>query len=163
MAIINEYKATFPIKNTSWQTNTVYINATSMEKAVNMLTLEYGEEPTDCVRIRDNVLTEVTSATTVNFQIKSYYIDEEEQEIEVPNCIAYPTSLPTATRGNTVYLSAPNYQFVETEDEEEITRTYTFEKWVYDGNEFTDNPHEFVIPLDESITDVIVKAIYSRV
>ena len=160
MAEINQYKVTYPITINNFESNSYYINATSMEKAVEMSNLEHGSEPTICARVHDNVLTEVTSATTVNFQIKSYYIDEDTQEeIEVPNCVAYPTSIPTAPRGNTVYLSAPNYQF----EEDDILRTYTFEKWVYNTDEFTDNPHEFVIPLDESVTNVVIKAIYNRV
>ena len=40
---------------------------------------------------------------------------------------------------------------------------YEFEKWIIDDEEFTDNPHEFVISLDESVTDVIIKAIYTRI
>ena len=160
MAIINQYKATYPSTINNFESDSFYINATSMEKAVEMAKLQYGSEPTICTRVHDNVLTEVTSATTVNFQIKSYYIDEDTQEeIEVPNCVAYPTSIPNTPRGNTVYLSAPNYQF----EEDDVLRTYTFEKWIYNNEEFTDNPHEFVIPLDESVTDVIIKAIYTRV
>lgn len=160
MPIINQYKVTYSSTVNNFESNSYYINATSMEKAVEMSNLEHGSEPTICARVHDNVLTEVTSATTVNFQIKSYYIDEDTQEeIEVPNCVAYPTSIPTAPRGNTVYLSAPNYQF----EEDDILRTYTFEKWVYNTDEFTDNPHEFVIPLDESVTNVVIKAIYNRV
>lgn len=160
MPIINQYKVTYPSTVNNFESNSYYINATSMKKAVEMSNLEHGSEPTICTRVHDNILTEVTSVTTVNFQIKSYYIDEDTQEeIEVPNCVAYPTSIPTAPRGNTVYLSAPNYQF----EEDDILRTYTFEKWVYNTDEFTDNPHEFVIPLDESVTNVVIKAIYNRV
>lgn len=160
MAIINEYKATYPIRNTTWQTENVYINATSMEKAVNMLNAQYGNEPEIISKIRDNVLTEVTSASTVTFYIKSYYIDEDtQQEIEVPSCISYPPIITDCQRGTTVYMSAPNYQI----SEEGILRTYTFEKWVYGTEEWTDNPHMFTIPLDESVTEVTVKAIYERV
>lgn len=163
MAIINQYKATYPIANTSFQTNEVYVNATSMEKAVSLLNLRYENEPNIISKLRDNVLTEVTSETTVNFQIKSYYIDEDTQEeIEIPECVAYPTIISNAVRGNTVYMSAPNYQFTEIVNEE-ITRTYTFEKWIYDNEEYTNNPQEFVIPLDESVTTVTMKAIYTRI
>ena len=71
MAIINQYKVTYPSTVNNFESDSFYINATSMEKAVEMSTLEHGLEPTICTRIHDNVLTEVTSATTVNFQIKS--------------------------------------------------------------------------------------------
>ena len=163
MAVINQYKATYPSTVNNFESDSHYINATSMEKAVEMATLQYGKEPTICTKIRENVLTEVTSSTTVNFQIKSYYIDEDtQQEIEVSKCVAYPTSIPNATRGNTVYLSSPNYTFTEMINEDEITITYTFEKWVIVNEEFTDNPHEYVIPLDESVTDIIIKAIYTK-
>lgn len=158
MAIINQYKTTYPSTVNTFECDTYFINATSMEKAVEMATLQYGKEPTICTKTQENVLTEVTSATTVNFQIKSFYIDEDTQEeIEVPNCIAYPTTIANATRGTTVYLSAPTYQF----EEDDVLRTYTFEKWIYNDTELENNI--FIIPLDESITDVIIKAIYTRV
>lgn len=38
MAIINQYKAIYPIINSRFENEDVYINATSMEKAVNMIT-----------------------------------------------------------------------------------------------------------------------------
>lgn len=159
MAVINQYKGTYPSTVNNFESDYYFVNATSMEKAVNMLTTQYGKEPTIIAKLQDNVLTEVTSETNVNFQIKSYYIDEDtQQEIEVSKCIAYPTSIPNATRGNIVYLSAPNYTFIENE----ISVTYTFEKWIINDEEFTDNPHEYVIPLDESVTDIIIKAIYTK-
>ena len=65
-----------------------------MEKAVNMITTEKGSEPIMISKIHDNVLTEPTEETTVAFEIKSYYIDEESgEEIEVP----------AQTRGGTAY------------------------------------------------------------
>jgi len=163
MAIINQYKATYPSKVNNFESDNFYINATSMETAVKMANLQYGEEPTICTKIRDNVLTEVTSATTVNFQIKSYYIDEESgEEIEVPNCIAYPTSISACTRGSTLYMQTPNYSFTEEVEGEEVTVNYIFEKWIYDEIEYTNNPQIFTIPLDEEITSVSIKAIYTR-
>ena len=163
MAIVNEYKASFPLKNTMWQNDIVYVNATSMEKAVNMLNSQFGEEPTIITKIRDNVLTEITEETTVNFQIKSYYIDSESgDEIEIPNCVAYPNELNNATRGNTVYLSAPNYTFTESIEGYNVEINYIFNKWIYETEEYIDNPHMFIIPLDESVTNVVVKAIYTK-
>lgn len=169
MAIINQYRAIYPVEKTYFETSETYVNATSMEKAVSMLNSQYGSEPIIISKIRDNVLTE-NPETYVNFEIKSYYFDEDtQQEIEIPNCIAYPTSIPNAVRGNTVYLSAPNYTFnelIEDDDEliedEEISVTYTFEKWIYDNEEFTDNPYVFTIPLDEEITEITIKAIYIK-
>lgn len=163
MAIINQYRAIYPVEKTYFETSETYINATSMEKAVSMLHTQYGSEPITISKIRDDVLTEITSETSVNFEIKSYYFDEDtQQEIEIPNCIAYPTSIPNAVRGNTVYLSAPNYTFNELIEDEEISITYTFEKWIYDNEEFTDNPYVFTIPLDEGITEITIKAIYIK-
>lgn len=160
MAILNEYRATYPISNTTWQTENVYVNATSMEKAVNMLSSQYGNEPDVISKIRDNVLTEVTDATTVLFDIKSYYIDEDtQQEVLVSSCIGYPPLITNAQRGTTVYMTAPSYQI----EEEGVLRTYTFNKWIYGTEEWTDNPHMFVIPLDESVSQVTVKVIYDRV
>ena len=163
MAIINQYRAIYPVEKTYFETSETYINATSMEKAVSMLHTQYGLEPITISKIRDDVLTEITSETSVNFEIKSYYFDEDtQQEIEIPNCIAYPTSIPNAVRGNTVYLSAPNYTFNELIEDEEISVTYTFEKWIYNNEEFTDNPYVFTIPLDEEITEITIKAIYIK-
>lgn len=163
MAVINEYKVTYPSTVNNFESDLHYINATSMEKAVEMSKLEYGLEPTICTKVRENVLTEITSATTVDFQLKSYYIDEESgEEIEVPNCVAYPTSVPSCTRGSTLYMQTPNYSFTEEIEGEEVTVNYTFEKWVYGQTEYTNNPQIFTIPLDEEITLVNVKAIYVR-
>ena len=163
MAIINQYKAIYPIINSRFENEDVYINATSMEKAVNMITTEKGSEPIMISKIHDNVLTEPTEETTVAFEIKSYYIDEESgEEIEVPNCIAYPTSVPSCTRGSTLYMQTPNYSFIEIVEEEEITVNYTFKKWIYNETEYTSNPQIFTIPLDEEVSSVSVKAIYTR-
>ena len=73
MAIVNEYKGRYPSEVNNFETDSFYVNATSMEKAVSMLTLEHGKEPTICTKIRDNVLTEITNETTVNIEVKSYY------------------------------------------------------------------------------------------
>lgn len=75
MAIINQYKAIYPITNSRFENEDVYINTTSMEKAVNMITTEKGSEPMMISKIHDNVLTEPTEETTVAFEIKSYYIE----------------------------------------------------------------------------------------
>ncbi len=163
MAVINQYKATYPSKVNNFESDSFYINANSMQKAVEMASIQYGNEPTICTKIRDNVLTEITESTTVDFQIKSYYIDEDtQQEIEVPNCIAYPTSVPSCTRGSTLYMQTPNYSFTEEVEGEEVTTNYTFEKWVYGEIEYTNNPQIFTIPLDEEISSVSIKAIYTR-
>lgn len=162
MAILNEYKTTYPNTSNNFETDSFYINATSMEKAVQMATLQYGSEPTICTKIRNNVLTEITSETTVDFQIKSYYIDESSEEIEIPNCVAYPTSVPNCARGSTLYMQTPNYSFAEEIEGKEVTVNYTFEKWVYGQTEYTNNPQIFTIPLDEEITSVSIKAIYTR-
>ena len=164
MAIINQYKAVYPLENTRFENEDVYINATSMEKAVSMITTEKGSEPIMISKIHDNVLTEPTEETTVAFEIKSYYIDEESsEEIEVPNCVAYPTSVPSCTRGSTLYMQTPNYSFKEEIEGEEVTVSYIFEKWVYDEIEYTSNPQIFTIPLDEEISSVSIKAIYIRI
>ena len=163
MAIINQYKAIYPIANSRFENETYYINATSMEKAVDLIATAIGTDPIMISKIHDNVLTEPTEETTVTFEIKSYYIDEESgEEIEVPNCIAYPTSVPSCTRGSTLYMQTPNYSFKEEIDGEEVTVNYTFEKWVYGEIEYTNNPQIFTIPLNEEITSVSVKAIYTR-
>ena len=162
MAIINQYKAIYPIVNSRFENEDVYINATSMEKAVNMITTEKGSEPIMISKIHDNVLTEPTEASTVAFEIKSYYIDEESGEVEVPNCVAYPTSVPSCTRGTTLYMQSPNYSFTEEVEDEEVTVNYTFEKWVYGQTEYTNNPQIFTIPLNENISSVSIKAIYTR-
>lgn len=163
MAIVNQYKAVYPIENTKFENEDIFINATSMEKAVNMITTEKGSEPILISKIHDNVLTEATEETTVSFEIKSYYIDETSgEETEVSKCIAYPTSIPNATRGNTIYLSAPNYSFTEEIEGEEVTVNYTFKKWLYGEIEYTNNPQIFTIPLDEEISSVGIKAIYTR-
>lgn len=163
MAIINQYKAVYPLENTRFENEDVYINATSMEKAVNMITTEKGSEPIMISKIHDNVLTEPTEETTVAFEIKSYYIDEESgEEIEVPNCVAYPTSISTCTRGSTLYMQSPNYSFTEEVEGEKVTVNYTFEKWVYGEIEYTNNPQIFTIPLNEDISSVSIKAIYTR-
>ena len=163
MAIINQYKAIYPIINSRFENEDVYINATSMEKAVNMITTEKGSEPIMISKIHDNGLTEPTEETTVAFEIKSYYINEESgEEIEVPNCIAHPTSVPSCTRGSTLYMQTPNYSFTEIVEEEEITVNYNFKKWIYNETEYTSNPQIFTIPLDEEISSVSIKAIYVR-
>ena len=95
--------------------------------------------------------------------VNSYYIDEESsEEIEVPNCVAYPTSVPSCTRGSTLYMQTPNYSFKEEIEGEEVTVNYTFEKWVYDEIEYINNPQIFTIPLDEKVSSVSIKAIYTR-
>ena len=157
MAVVNQYKANYPIKN-SYQTDTVFINATSMEKAVNMLNTQYGSEPTFITKIHDNVLTEITDETTVSINADSYYIDDEEQEIPIPECKVYPTSISNVKRGNTVYFTAPNYTFYE----EDVPTIWILDKWIYNGEEFTDNPYLFTVPLDESITDIEIKVIYKK-
>lgn len=163
MAIINQYKAIYPIANSRFENETYYINATSMEKAVDLIATAIGTDPIMISKIHDNVLTEPTEETTVAFEIKSYYIDEESgEEIEVPNCIAYPTSVPSCTRGSTLYMQTPNYSFKEEIDGEEVTVNYTFEKWVYGEIEYTNNPQIFTIPLNEEVSSVSVKAIYTR-
>lgn len=163
MAIINQYKAIYPIINSRFENETYYINATSMEKAVDLIATAIGTDPIMISKIHDNVLTEPTEETTVAFEIKSYYINEESgEEIEVPNCIAYPTSVPSCTRGSTLYMQTPNYSFKEEIDGEEVTVNYIFEKWVYDEIEYTNNPQIFTIPLNEEITSVSIKAIYTR-
>ena len=163
MSVINQYKAVYPIENTRFENEDVYINATSMEKAVNLISTERGAEPIIISKVRDNVLTEPTEETTVEFEIKSYYIDEESgEEIEVPNCIAYPTSIPNCTRGSTLYMQTPNYSFVEEIEGEGVTVNYAFEKWIYGEIEYANNPQIFTIPLDEEISSVSVKAIYTR-
>ena len=63
MAIINQYKAIYPIVNSRFENEDIYINATSMEKAVNMITTEKGSEPIMISKIHDNVLTEPTEET----------------------------------------------------------------------------------------------------
>ena len=157
MAIINQYKAIYPIEN-SFETETLYINATSMEKAVQLISTEKGSEPKIISKQIDNILTESTSETAISFEIKSYYISDDE-EIEIPNCIAYPTSLNNCTRGSTVYMQSPEYyEFVENE----INVKYTFLKWVYNDIEYSENPQIFTLPLDESINLVTIKAIYER-
>ena len=163
MAIINQYKAIYPIVNSRFENEDVYINATSMEKAVNMITTEKGSEPIMISKIHDNVLTESTQETTVAFEIKSYYVDEESsEEVEVPNCVGYPTSVPSCTRGSTLYMQTPNYSFTEIVEEEEITVNYNFKKWIYNETEYTSNPQIFTIPLDEEVSSVSLKAIYAR-
>lgn len=163
MAIINQYKAIYPIINSRFENETYYINATSMEKAVDLIATAIGTDPIMISKIHDNVLTEPTEETTVAFEIKSYYINEESgEEIEVPNCIAYPTSVPSCTRGSTLYMQTPNYSFKEEIDGEEVTVNYTFEKWVYGEIEYTNNPQIFTIPLNEEVSSVSVKAIYTR-
>ena len=161
MAIVNQYKATYPVENTTWQTNDVYINASSMEKAVNMLNTQYGSEPTIISKIRDNVLTEITDETTVSINATSYYINDNEEEVPIPLCKVYPSEITNVKRGNTIYFTAPTYTF----DEEygELMGTWNLVKWIYNGEEFTDNPYIFTTPLDESVTDVEIKAIYSKI
>ena len=51
MAIVNEYKGSYPSEVNNFETDSFYVNATSMEKAVSMLTLEHGKEPTICTKI----------------------------------------------------------------------------------------------------------------
>lgn len=163
MAIINQYRAVYPIEN-SFECDSYYVNASSMEKAINMLSTQYGKEPRHISLTKENVLTEITSETTVNFEIKSYYIDSETQEeIEIPSCIAYPTIVENAVRGNTIYCYSPSEYNIEEEIEGEITTVhYTFSKWINGNIESTDNPFIVAIPLDESITSMIIKAIYTR-
>ena len=156
MAIINQYKMTYPSTINNFESDVFYINATSMEVAVKMANLQYGKEPNICTKTQDNVLTEITSSTTVNFQIKSYYIDDyTQEEIEIPQCVSYPTLIENATRGTTVYLSSPDYQF-----EEDVVVKYTFQKWIYNDTELESNI--FIIPLDENITNVVIKALYTN-
>lgn len=158
MAIINQYKAIYPVENSRFENENVYINATSMEKAVNMITIEKGTEPKIISKIYENVLTEPTEETTVNFKITSYYIDfDTEEEIEIDECVAYPTELNSVVRGSTIYMQTPNYTF--TEDE---TIFYSFSKWIYNDIEYTNNPQIITVPLDESITEINVKAIYTK-
>ena len=158
MAVVNQYKANYPIKN-SYQTDTVFINATTMEKAVNMLNIQYGSEPTFITKIHDNVLTEITDETTVSINTYSYYIDDEEHEVPIPECKVYPTNISNVKRGNTVYFTAPTYTF---DEYSELMGTWNLVKWIYNGEEFTDNPYLFTVPLDESITDIEIKAIYTK-
>lgn len=159
MAVLNEYKATYPIEN-SFQNESVFINATSMEKAVSMLNSQYGKEPEFITKLHDNVLTEITDETTVNIEVKSYYIDEDtQQEVEIPPCIAYPTNVINAKRGNTIYFTAPTYNLNE---ESGFLGEWTLDKWIYNTTESTDNPFIFTVPLDESITSILIKAIYKN-
>lgn len=159
MAVLNEYKATYPIEN-SFQNKSVFINATSMEKAVSMLNSQYGKEPEFITKLHDNVLTEITDETTVNIEVKSYYIDEDtQQEVEIPPCIAYPTNVINAKRGNTIYFTAPTYNLNE---ESGFLGEWTLDKWIYNTTESTDNPFIFTVPLDESITSILIKAIYKN-
>ena len=163
MAILNQYKAVYPIENTRYENEDVYVNATSMEKAVNMITLEKGKEPKMISKVYNNILTESTEETTVSFEIKSYYIDEESgEEIEIPQCVAYPTFIENCKRGDTLYMSCPNYTFTEEIDEEEVTVNYTFDKWIYDLEEYPLNPQIFTIPLNEAISSITVKAIFTK-
>lgn len=160
MAIINEYKGSYPSKVNTFETDSFYVNASSMEKAVSMLTLEHGEEPTICTKIRDNVLTEITDETTVNIEVKSYYIDEDTQEeIEIPPCIVYPNIIENAKRGNTIYFTAPTYNL---DEESGFLGEWNLDKWIYNTTESTDNPFIFTVPLDESITSILIKAIYTK-
>ena len=163
MAIINQYKAVYPLENTRFENEDVFINATSMENAVKMITTEKGTEPILISKIHDNVLTEPTEATTVAFEIKSYYIDDVSgEEVVVDKCVAYPTSVPSCTRGSTLYMQTPNYTFTEEVEGQEVTVNYTFDKWLYNETEYTNNPQIFTIPLDEYIQSVTIKAIYTR-
>jgi hypothetical protein len=161
MAIVNQYKAVYPIENTKWENNFIYINATSMQKAIEMLNIQYGSEPTCISEIRKNVLTEVTLETTVSVNANSYYIDENENEIEIPLCVVYPSELTNVQRGNTIYFTAPNYDFDETYGEYE--GKWKFVKWIYNNEDITDNPYVFTTPLDESIGVVNIKVIYEKV
>lgn len=157
MGIINQYKAIYPLKN-SFESEIRYINATSMEKAVQMISTEIGFEPKIISRQIDNILTEENKTTTISFEIKSYYKSNDE-EIEIPKCVAYPASLSNCIRGSTVYMQSPNtYDFIENG----INVRYTFLKWVYENIEYTDNPQIFTLPLDETITNVIIQAIYEK-
>ena len=159
MAVVNEYKANYPIEH-SYQTDTVFINASSMEKAVSMLNAQYGKEPNYIAKIRDNVLTEITNETTVNIQVKSYYINTEtEEEVEIPPCVVYPTTVINAKRGNTIYFTAPTYNL---DEESGFLGEWYLDKWIYGETESTDNPYIFTVPLDESVTSVLIKAIYTK-
>ena len=60
MAIVNQYKAVYNIENTPFEHENIYINATSMEKAVAMITTEKNEEPIIMSKTQENVLTEPT-------------------------------------------------------------------------------------------------------
>ena len=59
-------------------------------------------------------------------------------------------------------MQTPNYSFTEIVEEEEITVNYNFKKWIYNETEYTSNPQIFTIPLDEEISSLSVKAIYTR-
>ena len=76
MAIVNQYKAVYPVKNTRFENEEIYINSTSMEKAVNMITTEKGTEPKIISKIHENVLTEPTSETTVDFDERLFKLDD---------------------------------------------------------------------------------------
>lgn len=156
MAVVNQYKAIYPIEN-SFENEIIYINATSMEKAIEMLKTEKAIEPKLISLQHENILTEFTEETFVNFEIKSYYNDGID-DVEIPQCTAYPTILTNCKRGDTLYMQAPNYSFIENG----IEVTYTFDKWMYEETEYTENPQIITIPLDESVTIMTVKAIYSK-
>ena len=59
-------------------------------------------------------------------------------------------------------MQTPNYSFTEIVEEEEITVNYNFKKWIYNETEYINNPQIFTIPLDEEISSLSVKAIYTR-
>lgn len=162
MAIINQYKVTYPVENTSFEHENIYINATSMEKAINLITTEKGKEPLIASRIHDNVLTEPTSETTVTVNVISFYINDEEEEVLIPECLVYPSHLTDVKRGNTIYFTAPSYTFGE-EYTEELQGTWELDKWIYNEEEFTDNPYMFTVTYDESINEITVKAKYIKV
>ena len=157
MGVINQYKAIYPLEN-SFESEIKYINATSMEKAIQMISTEIGFEPKIISRQIDNILTEETKTTTISFEIKSYY-KSNDGKIEISKCVAYPTSLNNCVRGSTVYMQSPNtYDFIE----DNINVRYTFLKWVYENIEYMDNPQIFTLPLDETITNVTIQAIYEK-
>lgn len=168
MAIVNQYKAVYNIENTPFEHENIYINATSMEKAVAMITTEKNEEPIIMSKTQENVLTEPTEETTVHIEAKSYYIDEsgdEPVEVEIPQCIVYPSLITEAKRGSTIYFVAPPYTFEVNDGTDEpliITETWNLDKWIYNDIEYTDNPLPFTVTYNEAITEIIIKAIYKK-
>ena len=162
MAIINQYKAVYPIENTPFEHENICVNATSMEKAVNLITVEKGSEPLVVSLIHENVLTEPTAETSVTVNVISFYLNNEQEEVLIPECLVYPSHLTDVKRGNTIYFTAPSYTFGE-EYTEELQGTWELDKWLYNEEEFADNPYIFTVTYDESVSEIMIKAKYIKV
>ena len=125
----------------------VICNATSMENALKLLSVDYNE-PKSIILDKENVLTESVEYSTVD--ISTMCVDNDGEILTETK--VYPTSLENVTRGNTIYFSNVAQE------------GYEFDKWILpNGDEVTDEVLMIKVTNDESITSLEYKCVFKSV